>query len=271
MTPPPFAHHRRVTPWLAAVVLALATSPASAGSREIARLRAAIQQYEFGEFDRACEGLEPFERGWGVSEREHVDALRYLGACRHILGDYGAAEAAFGALLDRRPAAALDPVVFPPEMVSFFDKVKARRVPPSATEPPPAARAEVPLARPAPPKDATGKSKAVALSPFGAGQFQNGHDAKGSVLLALQTISLGVGVVVLVLFESDKKSGSFLVGGEFDDTAKADTYEAVYLSAFATFGVFWLVGILDAFSNFDETPAVSLVPTVDGNGLGWQF
>ncbi|MCB9539817.1 MAG: hypothetical protein H6704_26700 [Myxococcales bacterium] len=176
---------------------------------------------------------------------------------------------------------------FPPDMVRFFGKVRARaeaaareraaaearakaeaeaeakrraaekRAEHKADPPPPRRRAETPA-----------KSRAKAMLPFGVGQFQNGHDGKGATLAALQGVALAVGVGGLLTFESEKESGAFLAGGTFPDPERADTLQAVYLGGFAAFGALWLYGLIDANVYFDEAPPVAIVPTPDGLAVG---
>ena len=241
------------------------------------KLRAAKDYYDFGEFGRACEMLFDLRRASDLSGEDNATVLIYLGACNHILGRRAAATEAFSALLDLKPTATLDPVEFPPEMVEFFREVRASHRPPAASTSPPSE--ERPAHRPEPRDEvdrppiapARRKHKIMALAPFGLGQFQNGDTAKGSVFVALQTISLTVGVVGLALFESEKDSGGFLLGGQFADEEKAENYRRVYYGGFAAFGFLWAASAIDALVDFDDPAPVSLLPTRDGLMIGWRY
>ncbi len=248
-------------------------------------LTEALEQYDFGEFEAACQRLDALRDADGFDAEARLKTLKYLGACRHALRDDAGADEAWTALLVLDPTAALDPVQFPPDMVRFFGKVRLRaeaaararadaearakaeaeaearrRATESADEkkaPPPRRRVEAPA-----------KSRGRAMLPFGVGQFQNGHDAKGATLAALQGVALAVGVGGLLTFESEKESGAFLGGGTFPDPERADTLQAIYLGGFAAFGALWLYGLIDANVYFDEPPPVAVVPTPDGLAIG---
>lgn len=246
-------------------------------------LTEALERYDFGEFEAACQQLDALRDADGFDAEARLKTLKYLGACRHALRDDAAADEAWTALLALDPTATLDPVQFPPDMVRFFGKVRgraeaaareraaaearakaeaeaeARRRAAEKAEPPPP-----PRRRDAPPA----KSRGKAMLPFGVGQFQNGHDAKGATLAALQGVALAVGVGGLLTFESEKESGGFLAGGTFPDPDRADTLQAVYLGGFAAFGALWLYGLIDANVYFDQPPPVAVLPTPDGLAIG---
>lgn len=224
-------------------------------------LRAALDHYDFGEYGTACQQLEGL-RAAGLPADDDRVALRYLGACHHFLGAEAKSRAAFEALLAAEPAAELDPVQFPPELVSFFREVRARR--------PASAAGASPSAVDAPSTAAPRRSRGVAFLPFGAGQFQNGQPGKGAIFASLEGVALGVGVVGLALFEAEKDSGGLLAGGTFEDEEKAQQLQMVYVAGFATFAALWAIGVGDALANFDE-PAVAVLPLPGGAVLGGRF
>lgn len=228
-------------------------------------LRSALDHYDFGEYATACEQLERL-RTDGLARDDEVVALRYLGACHHILGAKEQASAAFEALLDADPRAELDPVQFPPELVAFFRDLRDRRGPTLAVTPaaPPAPAASAEAGR-------SSKSRALAVLPFGVGQFQNDQPGKGAVFASLETVSLGVGIVGLVLFEAEKESGAFLAGGRFEDEDKAAALQTLYVAGLATFGALWALGAVDALVNFDDAPGVAVLPAPGGFVLGGRF
>jgi hypothetical protein len=225
------------------------------------QLRAAFDHYDFGDYAAACQMLEKERGDAGLAPGDRQKVLRYLGACHHFLGEKEAAATAFRELLAEDPHADLDPVQFPPELVAFFRDLQARQAPaPASSAPPPEVHATAPR-----------KSRGVALLPFGAGQFQNGEPGKGAIYASLEGVALSVGIVGLALFESEKKSGSFLSGGRFDDPAQASTLQTLYLGSFITFGALWAIGIGDAFAHFDDGASVTFLPSPDGFVLGGRF
>jgi len=232
-----------------------------------AGLDSGVAAYQDGDYAAACEQL----RGLDPRTLRAADRARrgkYLGACNHVQGDLTAAREAFEAMLEADLDASLDPVLFPPEMITFLEEVRERRAaaqpapppppPPPRETPPPGP--EVHEARPPPP----GKSRFRAALPFGAGQFQNGHDGKGTMLAVAQGVTLAAGAVGLALFESAKESGPLLGGGDFKDTGEAETLQAVYVGGFSLFAALWGYGVIDAFMYFDEPAPVAVLPAPGG-------
>lgn len=230
-----------------------------------AELRKALEQYDFGEFEAACKQLETLRYNKTFDAEARLVTMKYLGACRHVVGDKHAAAAAFNDLLDLDRNAQLDPVQFPPDMVEFFGQVKARHA---------AARAKVPDAPPPPvvgpdpPPDASGRTS-MAWAPFGVGQFQNGQRSKGTTLAVLQGISLGAGVLGLAVFEASKEEGTFLQGGEFRDTDRASALHSTYILGFTAFAGLWIYGIIDASVNARRSAWIA--PTPDGLVVGGHW
>jgi hypothetical protein len=223
-------------------------------------LRAALDHYDFGEYAAACEQLETVRAAGGLSREDEIVTLRYLGACHHFLGERDASGRAFEALLDADPRAELDPVQFPPELVAFFRDVRDRRAPPPD------------VVTDAPEAPARGKSRAMAFLPFGVGQFQNDSPGKGALFASLEGVSLGLGVVGLALFESQKQSGGFLRGGTFEDEDQAAQLQTLYVAGFVGFSALWAIGVADALGHFDDgAPGVAVMPTPDGFVLGGRF
>ncbi len=219
-----------------------------------AELRKALDAYDFGEFETACTALEPLRYNESFDAEARLVTMKYLGACRHVVGDKSASAAAFNELLDLDPSAQLDPVQFPPDMVEFFAKLKARRTtrapepPPIQVEPPP------PVAR-----------TSVSWGPFGAGQFKNGQRSKGNTLAVLQGLSLAAGIIGLGLFEAEKENGELLRGGEFKEPDRAELLHRTYLVGFAAFAGLWIYGIVDASAN---ARTAWIAPTPDGLAVG---
>lgn len=245
-------------------------------------LQQALEHFDFGQYAEACTLLTPLKTQRGLTRQERIVVLSRLGACHHYQGQIVQARSAFQALLDADPDHALDPVQHPPELLAFFRDIKQSYRPkaavtgpavitgPAVTGTPPAAQsgAEVPTPQP---KPSAHKSKWVAVAPFGAGQFQNGDAAKGVTLASMETVTLAVGVVGLMLFEAEKESGGFLSGGTFKDPDKANTYQSLYLGGFIGFLGLWAYGAVDALYHFDDGAQITVIPTPNGAALTGRF
>lgn len=172
-------------------------------------LPAAVEAYEFGELERAksilTELLDPVRLG---SSSEVVAARQYLGATHYLLGDLENAETELARLLSLAPEHRLDPGVFPPELVRFFERVRAKAgldAPPG--EPQGQPRGEVAPA--APPSNVTSTPLPQgpreppfwpAFMPFGVGQLNNGRTSAGVLFLTGETVLLGTALTTFLLF-----------------------------------------------------------------------
>lgn len=261
----------------------VATLPLFAGLLLGPAVQKASDAYDYGDFAGACRQLEAARVAGDTPAADRPALLRLLGACHHVQHHDEAAAEAWRAWLALEPAAALDPVVYPPEMVEFFRRLKPQTPPPApatatapasvaapATAPPPAPATDAPA--PADPEPRP-KSTALAVLPFGLGQFQNGHTTKGWFFAAFDAAALGFAVVNLYRTESLKTSGSFLGGGKYASDADRQTAEQslnFYVAGFAIFGALWAYGAVDALTHFDEpAPTASFVPRPGGLGLTW--
>ena len=61
----------------------------------------------------------------GLPTSDQVEALAYLGATERFRGRNDSAAAAFHRMLRLDPTARPDPLIFPPEVTSFFDRIRA--------------------------------------------------------------------------------------------------------------------------------------------------
>ena len=259
---------------LAAPALALAEPTQPAPPPATPEIEAGLAAYDNGDYARACLALAGARAAATTPPDQKTRVLRYLGACHHVQGHLESAREAFQTLLRLDPSAELDPVAFPPEMVSFFRDVKAAMpAPPKAVVAPSAAAS----ATPAPPQGEH-RSRLVAALPFGAGQFQYGARNKGYTLAALDGAAFAVGAYALYRTEGLKKSGSFLGGGKYATQADRDAAAQsmnVYLIGFGLFTALWAYGAYDGLKHVDDvaprSPPLGLVPLPGGLGVVGQF
>ncbi len=210
----------------------------------------ALERYDDGDLKGACRQLEALQERVDFDIEARLKLFKHLGACHFLLQEPKRAERAFKSLLKRDPSARLDPVAFPPNLLSYFSKLKEREE-----------RAQA-LAKPAPPKreerapakPTKRKSLLRAFAPFGLGQFQNGDQRLGLSLALLEGLSLSAGIISLYLFEAEKEEGSFLTGGKFRDGEKAERLKALYVTGLLSFVGLWGFGIYDALEHFEEAP-----------------
>jgi hypothetical protein len=154
------------------------------------------------------------------NDDQRANALRLLGIGLYLSGRHDGAQGAFIDLLKLRPQAHLDPTITRPEVVAFFEEVR---------------RANRPK-----------KHLALALlPPFG--QFQNGDDAKGWVLLGLEIATLAAAA-----------GTSLWLYRNVDSTNRCENYptatcKTVRTWNFITTGALtavWAVGVADAILHY---------------------
>ncbi len=176
----------------ALLILHLALAfPAADAPEEI--FKSAIEDFEFGEHASAAQKLRSILEPIRLSNPEDVIVARqYLGACYHLLDDLEAAKKEFSLLLALDPEHRLDPEVFSPAVVQFYEKVRTEaglgmrkkedlEPPPPAPPPPPPPPAVVKT------EMITGRyPAALGLIPFGVGQFFNYHPIRGSIFAVLE-------------------------------------------------------------------------------------
>jgi tetratricopeptide (TPR) repeat protein len=253
---------RAIAVFGAALVLLFA---ASAAADELQDFASAKNAYEAGEYATAVARFEelrarqPKNRGL-VEELHELLAVSYL-----FLGNKAKAEENFLELLTANPTFELDPMVFPIDVTDFFTEVKRRHAErlsalaaARATEEKAREEAEaeqrrleferlkrnVYLGR-----DVERRSLLVAVLPFGAGQFQNGHEIKGGLLLGGELLLSASAITTFILHER-------LRGAAADPIASAaerqryERLEAGYrianTASVVALGAVMVAGIVDA-------------------------
>jgi hypothetical protein len=221
-------------------------APEMEATLALERARAA---YEYGDMEMVVDSARIVADGRSrPTAIQRIQALRFLGIGLYLTGRAEGAEAAFFELLRQKPAAKLDPTHTRPDVVAFFESVRARH------------HSEIQQARP-------GKYFVLAFLPP-AGQFQNGDRARGITLAAVEAVSLGVAIGTYAQLKSWQKRDDLTFPGHNDD---AHTLKTLNNLSVAIFAATVAVGIIDGIANFhhvdDEPPLAWLTP----NGLGLRF
>ena len=184
------------------VLLLFQAAPQAVPSPTADELRRGKISFDRGEYGRALEILRPllYPEIRLESEGQIVQAYRMLGVAELFQGHSDAAAQEFRKLLQVRPTYRFDPLLDPPQVVDLFNGVlRTHEAEVAALE---AKQREAARARqrdreqceklragPTVVEKRFGRnSLAVALVPFGAGQFQNGHRIKGWTFLAVEAL-----------------------------------------------------------------------------------
>lgn len=248
---------------LVATFVALSLIAAAADQPE-AIFKSAIEDFEFGEHYQASEKLRSILEPPKLSSREDlIVARQYLGACYHLLGDKMKAKQQFTMLLALDQKHKLDPEVFSPAMVEFFEEVR-REVgieavhEPEQRDPPPPKRddkkaADVTVEKPLP----SVKDKppiALAFVPFGVGQFSNRQPVKGAIFAVAEvglfaTAAASYAMLGGLKLDNDLCPPSGLCVAE-EDRSKASTLQTLYLTTFWSGVGLAAIGVVEALISY---------------------
>ena len=157
---------------------------------------------------------------------ERSEALRLYGVASFLLGRRGDAEGSFLALLSHEPQIRLAPQLYPPDVVAFFEEVRARREAELAA-----------VERRVRPK----KSLVLALLPFGIGQLQNHQRLKGFLLMGSEVALFAAGTTTYLLLTSEEGQGH-----TFADPDRARALREANLGCWIAFGAVAAYGLIDA-------------------------
>lgn len=223
-------------------------------------LKSAIEDFEFGEHATAEKKLFGLLNPIQLPSAEDVILARqYLGACYFLLDQRPKAESEFSKILVLDPEHKLDPQVFSPALVQFFEEVRVRtgvamkkgledeKKPPLVEEPKPKPKVHSELDLSPPRKPPLG----LAFVPFGVGQFNNRQALKGALFL---TVEGGLFATAIGSFVSFNGLGTTLPDGSFQvspaDKETAATLQSVYLATFyAGLGVL-AIGVIEALISY---------------------
>lgn len=188
-------------------------------------------------------------------EAQIAEARELNGASLFFIGDKEGSQKEFEELLYLRgdPDLRLDPLIYPPKLVAFFDKVRERvrgriRVKPRTPETTPLMIERL----------VERNYFGLALVPFGVGQFQNRRTKKGYFFLATQAALLATDIVAFAMYESKRmRDGTFAER----DLGLARALHITQIASLSLFGAIALWGIVDAIREYKpQVVTVRAVP-----------
>jgi hypothetical protein len=205
---------------------------------------------------------------------DQIDVYRILGLSRFFQGRTEDARIAFINLLSLDPDYQLDPFYVPPQAVAFFERVRAdnqallqpirerRRAAQEALRQEEEARARLLSQGPsnAPPQiireQVERPSTALALLPFGVGQFQNGDTGLGIAFAATEAATAIASVTCYLWIESQRDSSGFFPSSVYPT---AVTVRDVQVATGIAFFALWAVGAVQAVLTM-KPPTVVRIP-----------
>ncbi len=230
--------------------------------------------YLYGNYASAIRGFRSLlypEPGLLKSDTLRREAHKYLGISYFYLAQrskkreyYDAARRELLRYLLLDPKAQLDPLLYPPQLVSFFNsirrdnarrlqqillKLKKRR---TAQQPPQIVT--VTLER-----RVYLNNPILAILPFGLAQFANGHYVKGFLLMGGELISLGLNIAAYFsIYSLQIKSGPQRGYFRPKDIGTVKTLQIVQFASFGVFSALLAYGLIDGIVFFRRKKTVLL-------------
>ncbi len=225
---------------------------------------------------------------------DQIEVYRILGLSRFFQGRTEDARIAFINLLSLDPDFQLDPFYVPPQAVAFFERVRTdnqsllqpirerRRAAQEALRQEEEARARLLNKGPSnvPPQiireEVERPSTALALLPFGVGQFQNRDTGLGIVFATTEAAAAITSIACYIWVESQRSSSGFYPSSVY---STAVTVRDVQVATGIAFFGLWAAGAVEAVLTMrpptvvrvpegttESKPAVraSIVPTASG-------
>lgn len=213
---------------------------AAAAHTAAAILRDAASALDAGAYQRAADLARGIVANPDVPATDRAEAWRLYGLASFFLEQPADAEQAFLAYLKLDIDGRLDPALVPPEAIVFFEDVRARHA------------AELRKYRPGPERR---RYRALNLLPP-AGQFQNGHRAKGWVLASVGGLALATNVGTYLVLRSwcDEGTGVCKSGDE-SRAGPARSLRTVNTTAGVLFLGAMVYGVYDGFRHYRPNPA----------------
>ena len=238
-------------------------------------LRQAKNSFDYGSYEQAAKLAEQLIDTHALERpQDQIEAFRLLGLSRYFEHQPAPARDAFLNLLSLDPDYQLDPFYVPPQAIAFFEGVRTdnqallqpirqrRREAQQALQLEEEARKKLLTQARAPPEEAKVKlvnvrverhSPAIALLPFGAGQFQNGNPKLAWGLLVPEAVLGATSVFGYAWYLLHR-----LPDGNFEpqDYSAALAMRAVQISSGAAFFGLWAFGAGEALWHFNSTVTV---------------
>jgi hypothetical protein len=229
---------------------ALAAEPPPADAA--AALDRARGSYEYGDMEMVVDAARLVAEGrLHPTPAQRAQALRFLGIGLFLTGRTEGAETAFFDLLRLKPGAKLDPTTTRPDVVAFFEGVRARH------------SDEIREAARTPP----GKRFIWCFLPP-VGQFQNGHRARGWTIATLEVVSLATAIGTYAQLKAWHNPTDDTFGPHTDDAHTLKTLNGVAVGVFAATIV---IGIIDAVANYGDDHEERSVVKLSPGGLTLRF
>lgn len=213
------------------------------------RLAAANEAFRVQDYDKTITLLQPIVAEDVLEDVQvRVTVLERLGVSYWFTGSQDAAELTFSSLIKEQPKHELNALIYPPEVIAFFGKVKKLLTDlgvigtrPGGTRDPVGPKftlVKTVTKRPLP--------VIAYLMPFGVGQFANEQPAKGTLMAVLQGVGLALNITGWVVIETMKKDGTNLVSKA--NSGQAEVMQVLWWVGTSLFAGSYVYSVVDGFA-----------------------
>jgi tetratricopeptide (TPR) repeat protein len=255
-------------------LFALLSQPAAVFANDLDQFQNARAAYDSQNYELAADLFRNLLADSPANDRRPLalESRKYLAATVLFLGRRQEAEQQFEQLLSLEPDYMLDPLAFPDEVGRVFGEVKARVEVERAKRELEQARAQAQQSQQSVQQGLVKKqqsenlarlialagtehieekhSRAIAMLPFGIGQYQNGHNGLGLVLAVSEGTLLGAAVVSYFLHENLRNQHPDTPGLADDAKVAEAVFRYTNQISIGLFGVLAVTGIIDAQLRF---------------------
>lgn len=219
------------------------SSTLSAKDSEYQLFEMAMNAFNAGMYEEAATRFNALLKTETKNPALLLECHKFIAVSKLFIGDKESAEHHFLELLTISPEYTLDPIIFPIEIIDFFTEIKAKNqkqlealVLARAREK--AARLLEEAARKQAEKEALMRnvylekevrknSLAVAMIPYGVGQFQNGDTLKGVLFLSGEILLTAAAITTYALHESLRSDANHPYESE-EEREQAESQELGY-------------------------------------------
>ena len=226
-----------------------ATAPAAAAPTAADLLIEAGAAADQGDWPRVVARATPVAGDPRQRVADRAEAHRLLGLAAFALGRVADADREFFAYLRLDIDGHLDPHLYPPETVAYFESVRGHHA------------VELRALRPRPARTVL----VNFLPPFG--QFQNRQRTKGWILAGLGSALLATNVTTYVLLRRwcDTPDDTCEVEGQSRRATASTLLDVNKLTGVAAIAVY-AYGVIDGFRHYRRRPVLVLTPPANGQG-----
>ncbi len=217
------------------------------GREELAHIE---NLFQYGDYPAVVtHAEEALRRRLFDSEEEQLKVYRFLGVTYYILQNRPRSKESFMLLLTRDPDHQLDPLLVPPIIIDFFEKIRSDNK--ELLDEIRAARLKEQQKQEPETRDIYYQRNHyfVNFIPFGAGQFQNGDNIKGTLFATGQVAALALNITSYFMVRGLKGDDGYYSKSDAADARDWRITQYVSLGAFVALAI---GGVIDAALNYEE-------------------